>query len=195
MRTALVLARVSIAVSALACGVESAEACTCGGPPPVTVYRTGAVFIAKVERVRLDVPFSLSMAAWRQYLTGEGPRTAVLSVERVFGGDVAARVWVPHGVCDVWFTAGERWLVYAHPLTDDVEFMVSACGRSRRIEAATQDLRYLEGRAKGEPVGVLHGRLEHRTVLPGTLCGAQDAGAHGHQFDRSSLWIVSPENV
>jgi hypothetical protein len=163
MRSALLVARLSVAVSALALGVERAEACTCGGPPPITVYRTAAVFVAKVERVRLDMPFSLSIAAWRQYLAGEGPRTAVLSVERVFRGNVAARVAVPHGVCDVWFTAGERWLVYAHPLADEGEFLVSACGRSRRIESAAQDLRYLEGRAKGEALGVIHGRVQHRT--------------------------------
>jgi hypothetical protein len=52
---------------------------------------------------------------------------------------------------------------------------------------------------RGPPTGALEVTpvrgLQHSTVPTGTLYGTQDATTHVHQCERTSLWIVTPDNV
>lgn len=110
-----------------------ARACSCAPPPPPeeAAAEADAVFVGEVAHARTE--------------GGEhdGDLIADIEVERVFAGDVAARVEVRtarHGAtCGYGFELGTRELVYARADAEG-HFTTSLCSRTSPADTADEDL-------------------------------------------------------
>jgi hypothetical protein len=151
--------------SAVILTASRVDACSCAGGGSLADYaRTSdLVFVGRVtaiESARAEVR-ALSDGSGS---VGGGRRrkTATLDVEKVYRGDIGA---VAHlrsdwDSCDLTFTVGEVWLVYAMRRDDGIE--TSKCSRSRLVANGRADLEYFEGLHAGRPQGIVYGDLLRR---------------------------------
>jgi hypothetical protein len=110
-----------------------ALACSCAPAPPpdVALGESAAVFAGKVVETRIagSDPFDDLIAR--------------IAVDEVWKGDVAETVDVSTAqdgaTCGVWFSAGDRWLVYASA-RDDGSLETYLCSRTVPLEYADEGL-------------------------------------------------------
>jgi hypothetical protein len=106
--------------------------CSCIGPPPpqTALQQAAAVFSGRVTEV----------SAW-----GNGQR-ATLEVEKAWKGVRSTSVLIGTantGACGNLYVAGERYLVYADSRPSNKGLTTTACGRTRRLKDAQDDLQAL----------------------------------------------------
>jgi Carboxypeptidase regulatory-like domain len=108
--------------------------------------------------------------------SGDGPsRRMQLRVTEAFRGVTKGSLIDVFGYntsCDLFFGAGERWMVYAHPRAGGNGFVAGTCSGSRRIEEADDDLEYARRVKSGKPfTGSILGKVSyvdgHRIVPVG----------------------------
>src|SRR5690348_12158935 len=125
MRPRPLLIAVSVAIATLCVGVRPGLACDChyGGPPCEGFWRAPVVFAGYVVAVR---PMNSA--------PGDGPtRRTQFRVTEAFRGVTAGSLIDLFGYgtsCDLFFGAGERWIVYAHPRSDGAGFISGTCSGS-----------------------------------------------------------------
>lgn len=143
------------------------EACSCGGrlSSVGAVSSSETTFLGTV--VRVDGPRSQRAThadgSVRVGMT-DGPIVTTFAVHRAFRGRQARELTLVRdfgGSCDVVFTPGESWLVYANTLNGQLR--ADTCGRTRLRSAASQDLLYIDGLQQGRPQGVLSGQVNRQT--------------------------------
>ena len=95
---------------------------------------------------------------------------ARLSVIDVFKGDIPAEVWVEinPGTCHVRFESGRTYLVFLNRTSG--RYDTSTCARTRPVEHAGEDLKYLRGLRAGVALPVLSGEVLRRIE---TITGVQ----------------------
>jgi hypothetical protein len=133
-------------------------ACSCGGrPTPAEAFASTLIFRGTVTK-RVD-RFNVLRRAWLyvQDLVGEAgvfdeKTTGFLvefDVQRMWRGTSTRRIKVftgrGGGDCGVPFEVGKQYLVYGG-CDADGDCYTSSCGRTRPIEYAAEDLRYLATR-------------------------------------------------
>lgn len=124
---------------------NNAHGCTCaGGETPCQAFgRASAVFVGSVVSVKTaphGQPRNIDEIDWT-------PRSFKFSVEIPFlgvdGTEVEVATGRGGGDCGYDFEAGKRYLVYAYRLTKDNRLATSICSRTRRFEAADDDIQFL----------------------------------------------------
>lgn len=150
LKTRTVLVASCVAASVFA-QPSVAEACSGGGPGPSTPAAFKAatvVFLGTVEKV-----------------TGEVPRAVVATflITKAYRGAVQQRVNVS-GYCDVAFSKGVTYLVYA--AEHGGELLTTPHHRTRPLSAAAEDLRYLDNLLAGRPQAVVYGDVYRRITQP-----------------------------
>jgi hypothetical protein len=156
-----------------------AEACVCPTPSTLEEARTWAtaVFIAKAESTTTinegkkdDAPAPSGRKRFGGRLSGGRlgggtfATTTTFSVSTVFRGPEMRRFETTdrHSSCDVHFTRGETYLIYASGREGALS--VDKCNRTRPLSAAASDLQYLEGLRDDRPQGVVAGYVWWKVV-------------------------------
>src|SRR5690606_31838121 len=126
---------------------QEASACSCGPRPNVleSFERSKNVVVVKAVEVE-KVPEGVKSYAV------DGVRSTKMVVEKVYKGDLRigdSMMFAQGGGGDcIWtFTeesVGERYLLYLDDTSDGGLWLAFACGRSIGLEAATEDLLYLD---------------------------------------------------
>jgi len=147
----------------------SAEACACAGTASSSTAFKGAelVFVGTVTRVEgRDLQARTNTDGTVRVEPGTGQPVTIFDAAHVFRGGVERQIAImgDRTDCDVRFTQGEMWLVYARVREGRV--VTDQCTRTRlQAEAeASQDLAYLEGLEQGRPQGILYGEVLRRIV-------------------------------
>lgn len=147
------------------CGV--AAACTCGSSPTVceAYAAAAAVFVGSVLSVQDEVT---KEADGREFVSGQVAR---VQVEKVFKGirETVAVFRSGRSSCDAEYKEGERWLFYAYYDKKSRSWGVRACDRSAGVEAAADDLLYLQGLPASA----------QKTRVAGTLTSPEDRPLSG----------------
>jgi hypothetical protein len=120
-------------------GATDAYACFCGpGPACEEVWKTSAVFAGRVISVE-----KLEPAGEKNPYS----KTVRLLVEEVFKGGPGSEVVLlqSQSSCDVYFSLGERYLVYANESLIANRLTTNSCTRTRLLSDASEDLAYLRG--------------------------------------------------
>lgn len=147
-----------------------AAACGCAGTPttPAAVRASDLVFLGTVVAVdHSPTPFHTNPDG---SVTGPaaGPSSIVrFAVVRTFHGIASPSVAIRSGAstCDFLFKRGESWLIYAQ-VREGVT-TTHKCVRTRLQAEATQDLKYLEGLARGEKLGIVSGMVLRKSTSTG----------------------------
>jgi hypothetical protein len=142
-----------------------AQACSCLGPGPSSeaFRQADLVFVGTVSRVDGPNPWTrVNADGLVGFGLGNEAPVTTFDVGKVFKG-VSARELTITGDrtnCDIRFTPGEAWLVYAS--SRDGRVTTHKCTRTRVRAEAAQDLAYLEGREQGRPQGIVYGEVHRR---------------------------------
>lgn len=135
------------------------EACSCGRYPTIcdSYQRADAVFIGVVQSVDTN---KVRDRNGREY---SGGQVTHIQVEKSFKGMAQPEVvFRTEGTsCDRTYSEGERWLFYAYQDKETKTWGVGACGRSKKIDGAADDLLYLQGLPKSASTTRLSGELVH----------------------------------
>jgi len=140
---------VTSCVAAVLAPPSTAEAC--GGPVPSTpaaFTAATAVFLGTVENVTGEVPQAI---------------VATFLVNKPYRGAVEKRIIVS-GYCDVAFSKGVTYLVYA--AEHGGVLLTSPLHRTRPLSAAAEDVRYLDSLLAGHPQAVVYGDVFRRITQP-----------------------------
>ena len=148
--------RIRVTIGIIATALP-AFACTCGPPlsPCEALGNADAVFIARIDQTR----------------PGYSPR---YFVEKVYAGELTSGTVVEPEVlggmtsCNDTFPLGTRgrYLIYGRKVGNTYR---SGCGRTRRIEEATEDLPYLEQSPRSSRENLVTGTVlsqSGRSILP-----------------------------
>jgi hypothetical protein len=148
MNTRSSLATFCVATSVLI-RPSPAEACSGGGPSPLSVHvnRAAAVFIGTVEALAREPQ----------------PIVATFKVIKAYRGQVERRAIVA-GYCGIAFEIGETYLVYAEEYAG--RLMTHSLTRTRPLTAAAEDLRYLDHLAAATPQAVVYGDVFRGITAP-----------------------------
>ncbi|HEU4390294.1 MAG TPA: hypothetical protein VFV34_21000, partial [Blastocatellia bacterium] len=139
---------------ALLISPAAAEACSCVGSATVCSAYANAdgVFVGFVQRV--ETPANRPRERVGDL---EVTQITYVQVERAFKGidqpEVVFRSF--NTSCDVTYKEGQRWLFYAGYDPKSKTWSIGYCSRSRLVDAAVDDLRYLEAL----PVSGKHSRI------------------------------------
>jgi hypothetical protein len=120
----------------LLCG-HQASACVCNDPPITPLLElknSDAVFVGRVLSVDETKLFSKNRLSYtRQFIV-------TFTVQQSLKGanDHKVVLKVGNSDCDIHFSTGERWLVYAH-LSNDA-LTTGGCTRTKLARSAAQDL-------------------------------------------------------
>jgi hypothetical protein len=140
------------------------EACSCSSDSSLAahVQASDIVFVGEVTRVEREPAKSHARSDDSVKVGGPARAIATLDVQKVYHGDVDAAVQLPSGPngCDLTFTAGDVWLVYASRRDERME--TTKCSRSRLVTKARVDLEYLDGLQTGRSMGVVQGLVVRR---------------------------------
>lgn len=155
-RTITRLALVPLACLMLASLAREARACSCveyGTPPCAEYGRADAVFTGVVTGIRKypgGAPDGMPLALLHFTVEDSyrGVSVAELEVETLSGTS-----------CDTTFKRGERWLVYGYRNESTGRLAIQPCTRTRRLEAAEEDLHYILGLKRAKPRQAVLGRL------------------------------------
>ena len=128
-------------------------ACTCGGEdsPRVRLDRAKIVFSGTVIEVNYEA--------------------VKLDVGKAYKGNVEKEVILarsyPETTCDIFFSKGEKYLVYADEvkLDDKVVFMTGVCAGTARYANAKEDIKYLETPEKFPDLGKLESPTDKKARL------------------------------
>src|SRR5829696_9002789 len=135
------------------------DACSCGRYPAVCdSYRSAeAVFIGVVQRVDSK---KARGEDGREHILGQ---VAHIQVEKSFKGMAQPEVvFRTEGTsCDPIYEEGQRWLFFAYYDQKNKRWGIAACGRSKIIDGAAEDLLYLQGLPKSASTTRLSGELVH----------------------------------
>lgn len=124
-----------LALSLLVLGATPASACDChdGGPVCQAFWKTPVIFVGRVVAVEPVVGrdgFELNRVRFRvtEQLRGAPAREIEL--------------FTSNTSCDLFFRAGEDWLIYAFPRSNGIGLATGTCSRSQRLQHARADLEY-----------------------------------------------------
>jgi hypothetical protein len=124
---------------------RDAAACDCfaRSAPCAAVPRTAAVFVGKVERASAtEVTFAIE-----RHVRGTGNASTITLTQR-------------HSNCAYLFTAGERYVVYAH--RDEAgHLQTSICTRTKPVDLAGDDLAYFDELLRPAAGARVDGRIRH----------------------------------
>lgn len=168
----------ALASAAIGISVESASACGCaefpvcgnvnGGPG---VRAADAIFVGLVlERNQIETRFRVE----RMFI-GKPAQELTLGPLTGFAGRTGQVV----SSCDVRFTVGERYLVYARRHAETGDLVTSECARNKLMSdpRARGDLAYLDARTAGLPTnGWVSGIVEAGDYSTGEWVGRRLAG-------------------
>jgi hypothetical protein len=152
-----VLGMLLFAVAVLATSSNRAEACECslGGPPCQNFFEAAAVFAGTVQAIEDTT------APEHGFLR----RRVRFALDRAFRGVAGTSVEVTTGQgggdCGYAFVVGKSYLVYAYRTTSTHELAVSICSRTQRLDAADEDLRYIDTLPPTGPGGRVYGVVTH----------------------------------
>jgi hypothetical protein len=183
--------RALVVLAALAQTADEALACSCAmsGPPCQAAWTADVVFSGTVRSVE-QIDRDASGQPYRSVLVK-------FDVERAFVNAVPGPVEVVTGAgggdCGYAFVSGRRYVVYAWK-TESTQLTTGICSRTRPIEKADEDLRYLTSMPAKSPGGRVYGRVsewrrdpaEDRAVDYGPLEGVT-VSVRGAAFLRDTL--------
>jgi hypothetical protein len=138
-------------------GTEDARACSCGGsgPPCEAAWRSDAVFAGTVRAV--EEVDRLDGSEYRS-------RLVTIEVEHGFINAAPGRIQLTTGMgggdCGYRFVTGRRYLVYAWK-TPSGRLSAGICSRTRPLEEAAEDLKYLATAAQPSTGARVYGRVTH----------------------------------
>lgn len=140
-----------------------AVACSCiGANPTFQAYaNASAVFIGFASHIEDTGVYDRPDGR-----LGPSRRIVTLDVEEAFRGLEASMNTVlldqsPGDGCAYPFSEGRRYLVYATRDTDGA-LVVQKCQKTRPLELATEDLRYIRGLTREGPKGIVYGLVQNR---------------------------------
>jgi hypothetical protein len=140
------------------------DACGCVGGSSLAAHARASdvVFVGRVRTVESEPVKVRAHSDGSVSVGGPERRTAALDVLKLYRGDVGPVVQFRSGwgSCDLTFTTGEVWLVYATRRDDRID--TSKCSRSRLAAKGRADLEYLDGFHAGRPLGIVYGELLRR---------------------------------
>ncbi len=151
--------------------VQTAEACSCGGPPTVldSLNAADVVVIVSVVSVEKAQPETTAppgqIANEENYI--DGVKSTSTRVEQVFKGTLKVgeeMIFMQGGGADCIWTfnekdIGQKYLFYLKRFDDSTHWMAGTCGRSKPVESAGDDLLYLNNLDK----------VRNKTRISGTL--------------------------
>ena len=159
-------------------GSRTAEACSCGPSPTVLdAYNSSdVVVIASSVAVEKAAPEQTAapgyMSNGQNYV--DGVKSTSMRVEQVFKGTLKVgdeMIFLQGGGADCIWTfdekdVGKKFLFYVRRQKGSTRWMAVTCGRSSRLEDASDDLLYLTNLNK----------VRHKTRISGTLRFNYEAG-------------------
>jgi hypothetical protein len=122
----------------LMCLATDAVACSCRAPAPQIAYeKSEAVFVGEFTGFTKSQYRRKRVSALR------------FKVKKRWKGDVASTITLPYtdtrGWCnDLSFKKGHEYLIYANSWGGELLLMVDFCNRSRSVNDAAEDFKYLE---------------------------------------------------
>jgi hypothetical protein len=153
---------VLLAGSVLLTSASDAAACSCVGGLPLceTFWKTPVVFqgeVLDIQPIPDPSPYGAQGRPWR---------SVRVRVERVYRGDVPDTVELRTGAgggdCGYTFVQGRRYLVYARDYGRGLE--TGICDRTRPLDKADEDLKYLETAFQPSSSGRVFGRVHFQRV-------------------------------
>jgi hypothetical protein len=165
MRSRLILTAFCLFI--ITAAAERAEACSClGGEAPCQALGTAAaVFVGTVMEMKEQPRLTIEEARKRAD-AGElqwAQRRYKFSVERWFSGGSGPEAEVATGFgggdCGYEFERGVAYIVYANGGEGGKPLTTSICSRTKRLQAADEDLEFLRNAAAREPGVVLTGTV------------------------------------
>lgn len=151
-------------------------ACSCSrGTVADSLAYSEEVFVGKVASVsqlparsfeRADRDGSVTVS-----VEEPGPEISVIDVERIFKGSPASKVefiQAKGNTCTFPFIGGETFLVFAS--VKEGRYETDRCRGTRPIACATEQLKYLTGLARKQPLAILYGVV---------VAGGANGGANG----------------
>jgi hypothetical protein len=151
----------------LTVGVQSANACSCGGggAPCESYGGAAAVFVGTVigySENRLPKEVARKEVDW-------SPRIFKFSVEQSYlgveGSEIEVSTGTGGGDCGYEFKTGQRYLVYAYRYTE--RLTTSICTRTRLFIEANEDLAFLGNLSSAAPGATIHGGVTPEKFLKG----------------------------
>src|SRR5262245_8203965 len=144
---------------------QKVNACSCGPAPTVLESYAGSDTVVIARVVSLEKARKAEKLGDPGYMNGV--KLTTMLVEKVFKGTTKVGeklIFGQGGGADCIWTfreedMGEQFLFYLHSRADLPKWYASTCGRSRRVEFATDDLLYLNDLEK----------LRDKTRISGTL--------------------------
>jgi hypothetical protein len=182
---------------------EPVAGCTCGLPEPpcAATGEAEAVFVGTVTGTD---PFWLNRVLFSALLREDaGPKRFHFRVEEAFWGVDGKEVVVGSdgffAGCGMFFSYGEKYLVYAYGRNSAGLLRTSSCSRTAPIRFATGDLDYLrklrDGRAVTEVFGLVTRDERERFYPPGEPRTAPIAGVTIHLESATRSWkAISTED-
>jgi hypothetical protein len=143
---------------------NSAQGCTCmGGETPCQAFgRSSAVFVGSVTSVKTaphGQPRNVEEVDWT-------PRSFKFLVEIPFlgvdGTEMEVATGRGGGDCGYDFKAGKRYLVYAYRSTKDNRLATSICSRTRAVEMADDDIKFLGTLPSLSPGVTIYGEVKRQ---------------------------------
>lgn len=137
----------------LICLATDAFACSCRAPAPGIAYeKSEAVFVGEFA--------GFTKSLYRRKRVG----ALRFKVKKRWKGDVASTITLPYedirGWCnDLRFKKGHEYLIYADSWEGELIVVVDFCGRSRNVNDAAEDFKYLEQLSRhlsGPPNNSMH---------------------------------------
>ncbi len=169
---------VALAVAAIALSVESAAACGCVDTP-VCAFADGmdgvraadAVFVGRVlAHSSIETRFRIE-----RMVVGKQAQELTLGPLAGFAGKTGKTI----SSCDMPFTVGERYLVYAFRHSETGDLVTSRCSRTQLISSprAAADLAFFDARAQRQSTaGWVSGIVEDGDYDTGEWVGRRLAG-------------------
>jgi hypothetical protein len=125
-----------VSIATLFLGAPSALACDCVGPGSVSeaFWKTPVVFVGRVEAVGpIRSATGKGARSRTRFRVTEALRGTKTQQMDIFGYETD---------CDLQFSPGQDWLIYAFTRRDDRRLTTTSCTRSRPLSEAAEDLAY-----------------------------------------------------
>jgi len=166
MRVNRALVHSTVVVSLLLTFTRDASACSCAspGPPCQNALQVDAVFVGTVQSISPlpeDGP-PLRPGEYRIPRTLRVEFVAVVAFRGIQGPAMSVLTAGSGPACGYEFKQGKRYLVYATRTKDGTSLVTGICSRTRRLEDAGEDIRFLQTLTDAGPAGArLSGTIDH----------------------------------
>jgi hypothetical protein len=155
-----------------------ARACSCGpsGPPCQNAFQVDAVFAATVRTIVAlpddDEP-QIPPGSTRIPRTVRVEFTDVVAYRGIQTPTVSVITAGTGPACGYAFTPGKRYLVYANRTKDGKGLVTGICSRTRLLQDADEDLRFLQTLSTPRKDARLYGTISHSERDPTTTGGGE----------------------